>query len=107
MVLASVTDASCSVLTNTTTLAHQGRRGGVHPITVWVESRPPNRVSSVRSVPLVPVLPPRRVWWLKAPVRSRGNTHHRSTSRALGTAKTPRLLTKSCKVLNYYWRCLC
>ena len=26
-------DASCSVVTNTTTLAHHGRRGGVHPIT--------------------------------------------------------------------------
>jgi hypothetical protein len=33
IVLASDTDASCSVVT-TTTLAHQGRRGGVHPITV-------------------------------------------------------------------------
>jgi hypothetical protein len=33
IVLASDTDVSCSVVTNTTTLAHQGRRGGVHPIT--------------------------------------------------------------------------
>jgi hypothetical protein len=32
IVLTSDTDAS-SVVTNTTTLAHQGRRGGVHPIT--------------------------------------------------------------------------
>jgi hypothetical protein len=36
-VLASDTDASCSVVTNATTLAHQGRRGGVHPITASVD----------------------------------------------------------------------
>src|SRR5262249_13869225 len=33
IVLASDTDASCSMVTDTTILAHQGRRGGVHPIT--------------------------------------------------------------------------
>ena len=36
--LASATDASCSVVSNTTTLAHQGRRGGVHSITVCLIS---------------------------------------------------------------------
>ena len=40
IVLTSDTDAACSVVTNTTTLAHQGRRGGVHPITAWPHSRP-------------------------------------------------------------------
>src|SRR5947199_8226774 len=30
-------DASCSVVTDTATLAYQGRRGGVHPITASVD----------------------------------------------------------------------
>ena len=36
-----------------------------------------------------------------------GQHTSRSTRRALGTAKTPRLLIKSCKLLYYNWRCLC
>src|SRR6516162_266958 len=39
IVLASDTDASCSVVTSTTTLAHQGRRGGVHLMTASPHTR--------------------------------------------------------------------
>src|SRR5215469_12888938 len=52
VVLASHTDASCSVVTNTTTLAHQGRRGGVHLITGCTHQR--HSHSAVKSTAVAP-----------------------------------------------------